>query len=104
MDLDTLVGDLREKVKKRADVMSIALSIAPFFVDSIARINTLFRELDVILFNELCDEVLPFYEKMRRFSSILRMQTKLLNVLLEAVGGLLLCFGGNEVLGSQAVA
>ncbi len=102
-ELDELVRGLRDKVEKGADAVSIARSIAPFFVDSIARVSALSRELDVILFNQVCVEDQPFYEKIQRFSSILRLQAQLLKIFLEAVDGLLLCFGGKGVLGAQAI-
>jgi hypothetical protein len=87
------VRNLREKVEKSEDVVSVGRAAAPLFVDYIERIMVFSHQLDEALGGRLVLEGLSLRDNFRRADFALWIFARLTSLFNEATEGLLACFG-----------
>ncbi len=87
--------DLSRLVRTGADAVSVARAAAPLYLDLIRRALWLFGYIDAIAFDVL-EEERPFQQKMRRVTSVLRIESMVAGLMGKAFEGLLSCLGGKR--------
>jgi hypothetical protein len=102
-ELGDRVGELREKIQKEKDTISIGYSAAKIHVEFIGRILSFTYQLDEALGCRLFLQGLPLQENLRRANSALRMYKKLMDMMGQEIERLLLCLGGTGVVAAQAM-
>jgi hypothetical protein len=100
-EFDDHVQALRKQIQNGADANAIGRSLAPLYLDSIARIQAYSHQLDAALGYELFLSDQTLEENLPRVNTALRIFRQLNDMLREQIDGLLSCFGGSQVAAVQ---
>lgn len=97
-EIDERLDKLRKQIKRKADPIAIANTLAAFHFDSIARLRTYGDQLDKAVDCNFFDTNIVFEERVARTSAILRLLRRLQSLSLKQFDHFLKCFGGSQAI------